>query len=209
MNQNDFDLFFEDPLLFRAGPGNFGILYLLRRDINRCLKPGEGSWLGAMGILAGIDLLGKFLHGEDDYRKSQFYFKGFLTRYFAGLDQDQVDLLYQLRNSLLHSFGLYARSQDGTEYRFCLVAGEGGPWPLIQTRAPGDHLIEVITLHREFEKAIERYRRDVLRNKPALQDNFGKIFSNYGRTSIGPIDQELPEFASSTGLTSGKGSALS
>ena len=60
MNQADFDLFFENPDVRRDGPGEFGILYLLRRDINRCLVLGVGSWLGAMGVMAGVDLLGKF-----------------------------------------------------------------------------------------------------------------------------------------------------
>ena len=35
-------LFFKDPLTYKPPPGEFGILYLLRRDINFCLalKPG-------------------------------------------------------------------------------------------------------------------------------------------------------------------------
>src|SRR5438045_9661394 len=30
-------LFFENPWVYRASPGQFGILFLLRRDINSCL----------------------------------------------------------------------------------------------------------------------------------------------------------------------------
>ena len=116
MNQADFDLFFENPDVRRDGPGEFGILYLLRRDINRCLVLGEGSWLGAMGVMAGVDLLGKFLEGNDDTGKVGKRFRHFLRQYFPLGDASDAETLYQLRNSMLHSFGLYSPTEN-REYR--------------------------------------------------------------------------------------------
>jgi len=47
MNPADEALFFENPAVYRPLPGDFGILYLLRRDINQCLEHksfGPGRW---------------------------------------------------------------------------------------------------------------------------------------------------------------------
>jgi hypothetical protein len=68
-NENE-KLFFEDPT-YRKPPGEYGILYLLRRDINLCLENekdpdlGIAQFPGAMAIMAGIDLLAKFYKGDD------------------------------------------------------------------------------------------------------------------------------------------------
>jgi hypothetical protein len=118
MNKDDFDLLFENPLAYRQPPGEFGILYLLRRDINRCLTPGEGSWLGAMGIFAGIDLLAKFYKGTDKGEVGK-RFRLFTRKYFDTSGNAEAVAIYQLRNAMMHSFGLYSRV-GGVDHRFCL-----------------------------------------------------------------------------------------
>jgi hypothetical protein len=185
MLQESIDLFFEDPSCHRQPPGEFGILHLLRRDIDRCLQPGEGSWLGVMGILAGIDLLGKFLDGDDRSAPGDVgrRFKNFLKRYFHLGGEAEATAIYQLRNSLLHSFGLYSRERNGTIRRFCLVAGTGDSRPLIKTVPPEYYLVDVPVLKHKFETAIHEYRED-LRSTSILQTNFMNMFTNYGKTSI-------------------------
>ena len=135
-----------------------------------------------MGIFAGIDLLAKFLAGEDDFRHCGRRFKSFVKKYFHLRDPDEEsEVLWQLRNSMLHSFGPYS-----TQYRFVIVAGAGGPYPLFKPLAPAGYEVELITLHTMFEKAIEAYRQDVAKNSE-LQGKFMTIFPNYGPTSIGPV----------------------
>ena len=58
---DDIALFFTDPALQPSIPGTLSVLYLLRRDISLCIGERRTLWLGAMGTLAGIDLLAKFL----------------------------------------------------------------------------------------------------------------------------------------------------
>jgi hypothetical protein len=74
MFSKDADIFFENPSSSRRSPGDFGVLYRLRRDIFLCMGidpstqvaiPHATLWLGAMAILAGIDLLAKFYDGSD------------------------------------------------------------------------------------------------------------------------------------------------
>ena len=128
------DKFFQSPLQPRSLPGDFGILYLLRRDIIQCLgkNPNTGAalglqsvWPGAMAILAGIDLLAKYLAGNDDRGGVGKRFREFVkSKYFGPISAGDEETIYQLRNALLHSFGLYSESESKkhvvTKYRFTL-----------------------------------------------------------------------------------------
>jgi hypothetical protein len=62
MFSREADLFFEDPGNYRAPPGDYGVLYLLRRDVNSCLGwnpttgcriPAPASWPGGHGDSGG------------------------------------------------------------------------------------------------------------------------------------------------------------
>jgi len=182
-------LFFEDPLVYRAPPGQFGILFLLRRDINSCLGAEAGAqnrtahqiqWPGAMGVLAGIDLLAKFYAGEDGQGVGS-RFRAFVQRFFH-IPTAEAEILYQLRNSMLHSFGLYSRGQSGAVYRFNLISRGGRP--LIRHTPPEHYLVDVIALHEDFENAVEEYRQ-ALGGDTDLQQNFVAMFPNYGAIHIG------------------------
>lgn len=181
-------LFFEDPRCYRSPPGQFGILYLLRRDINICLGAEGGmanrssrkiQWPGAMAIFAGSDLLAKFLAGEDGPRVSN-RFREFVRRYFH-LSALDCEVIYQLRNSLLHSFGLYSQSKVAV-YRFRLEACGGRP--LVRQLGPEIYCADVITLHECFEQAVGEYQQDLLADQ-GLQQNFMAMFPNYGAITIG------------------------
>lgn len=181
--------FFEDPLVYRSPLGGYGILYLLRRDINSCLGTENGMqartdrqilWPGAMGNFAGVDLLAKFFAGEDGQGVGQ-RFRAFVERFYH-LSSADAETLYQLRNSMLHSFGLYSCGPGGAVYRFTLSAS--AMRPLIQHTPPDQYLVDVISLHEDFEKAVHEYRQAVIGDK-ALQSNFEAMYPNYGAISIG------------------------
>jgi hypothetical protein len=178
MDKKAESLFFENPATDRSPPGDFGLLYLLRRDINQCMEH-EILWPGAMAILAGTDLLGKFMAGEDE-KAVGLRFRSFIMRYFDSATHDDAEVIYQLRNSLLHSFGLYAKSKT-SEYRFQLVFDKGNA--LIHRTSPTNFRIDLARLHNSFEVSVEKYRQDLLTDV-ALQGKFMAMFPNYGKISI-------------------------
>lgn len=114
---------------------DFSRLYLLIRDIKACLgfnpdsrnidenvkcKCGKvhgpvAQWPAIMTILAGMDLLGKFRAGCDNRNRIGERFKNFVEEYFD-IEKDEAEIIYELRNCLMHSFGLYS-----TRYKFLLI----------------------------------------------------------------------------------------
>jgi hypothetical protein len=133
-----------------------------------------------MTVLAGVDLLGKFYAGNDEVGKVGDRFKGFITRYFQQLSQDEKEAIYQLRNALLHSFGLYSKTKSAT-FRFTVTCSGRA----LVTRADAESvLVDLSTLHRNFEDAIQRYTQD-LEGSAELQANFTNMFPSYGYTNIG------------------------
>ena len=181
MNSDEEALFFEDPKVYRYPPGNFGVLYLLRRDIDQCLTHSI-LWPGAMAIMAGIDLLAKFECGDDPGGVGR-RFRGFVERYLH-LSAPDSELMYLLRNSLLHSFGLYSESR-GVVRRFRLTANQGAP--LIA--GPTKSCVDLFALDDSFEKALGEYRAR-LQGDAALQSQFALMFPKYGAVPIehGPED---------------------
>jgi len=188
----DIGLFFEDPTTFHDPPRRYSVLYLLRRDIKTCLgiNPDTGEKIayqalltGTMGILAGIDLLGKFLVGDDKHVGDRF--RKFVDSYFAIDAPDDAETIYQLRNALLHSFGLYSEKKNRhgetvKVYRFTL-AKVGG---VLVCQVNTGYLIDILTLHNQFEIAIESYHAD-LQTCSSLQTHFAAMFSRYGHIDIG------------------------
>jgi hypothetical protein len=92
VNEN-INLFFQDPLDEQESQKEFGVLYLLRRDVDFCLGinrrskkttevQGVAIWPGAITIMAGIDLLSKFYEGHDEGNVGSRFCR-FLTRFFA------------------------------------------------------------------------------------------------------------------------------
>ncbi len=133
-----------------------------------------------MAILAGIDLLGKFYAGDDTIGQVGQRFTSFIRKYLQPLSPGDEDVLYQLRNSLLHSFGLYSSARAQT-YHFMLT-GKGGV-PFIQQPRTTFYQVDLIVLHERFERAIVSYVND-LEADPNLQTKFLTMFPNYGAIEI-------------------------
>ena len=189
MFSTDADLFFSPPHTALSVPGWFGVLYLLRRDIDLCMgvNPATGTavsctalWPGTMAVLAGIDLLAKFFAGSDEMRQAGPRFRSFLPCFFSITKPADAEVIYQLRNSLLHSFGLYSKNKTDV-YRFFLTAT--GTGQLVSQKPPDEYYVDVRILYREFEKAVEAYRTKLDRD-PGLQAHFTAMFGNYGRICI-------------------------
>jgi hypothetical protein len=184
---SDINSFFINPSTEPVIPGNFSQLYLLRRDIRTCfgINPNNGQhlttqalWPGVMAICAGIDLLGKFLEGNDKIGEVKKRFKKFLTTYF-GISQSEAETIYQLRNSLLHSFGLYSEILDKKGnvvrvYRFVLDRGRDA---LITDLGSDTYLIDIEMLRTEFEKAILGYEAQL--RAATLQTKFADMFPKH------------------------------
>jgi hypothetical protein len=170
-----------------SGKTTFSNLNLLRRDIYTCfninpndLKSTIGSsalWPGTMAILAGIDLLAKFYLGNDDYNNSKQAFKNY-TYEFIG--QEYVEELYQLRNALLHSFGLYSTYRKKV-YKFVLTED---PSFFIKNNLTNDRcIVSIKTLHHKFEESIINFHN---RYKDLdSYDKFDELFKKYGISEIG------------------------
>ena len=145
-----------------------------------------------MAILAGVDLLAKFFIGSDKSggkRKEDkvgWRFESFAQKYL-GLSKDDGHLLYHLRNSLLHSFGLYSEEHDRrscttTVYNFSLSQGFG---VLIERQGSDGYRIDVDQLRARFDKAISDYERDLrdtsFRDHEQLNKNFAQMFPKHAR----------------------------
>ncbi len=183
-NQN-VALFFKHPSDFDGGIGNHSTLYLLRRDTYQCFgyNPNNSEKINfqalfpaTMAVMAGIDLLAKFLYSDSNNGVSK-RFKDYVERY---IDDNSKEELYQLRNSLIHSFGLYSEGKQGKIYRFILDR-KGG---LVNNLTGDLYVVNIDLLWEKFEKSINLYREDLIQN-PSLQQTFMEMFPKYGTIGIG------------------------
>lgn len=190
--------FFMNPAEQPPHAAPLGILYLLRRDIRQCMAQGVPLLLPAtMLVLAGIDLLGKFLTGSDSTGPGAVgeRFRRFVREYMALGSEDQVDALYQLRNTLMHSFGLYCRVRDSKgnikkEYVFLLRSGASDAQTVIVQRGDSQYSISVKSVLARFESAVETYRTALSTNLE-LQSHFRAIYPWYGTTGMVIADRPM------------------
>ena len=183
------DLFFESPRINRTPPADYGVLHLLRRDICLCLgwdpvtqtqTNHHTLWPGGMAILAGIDLVAKYLKGDDTIGQVGQRFRDYIAKYFQPISAGDEETIYQLRNALLHSFGLYSQTKTKT-YHFVLSANKS---ILVQSLGQDIYQIDLRTLHEKFEDSLRKYASD-LNADATLQSNFQKMFVNYGAIHFG------------------------
>jgi len=188
MSNNLYDnisLFLKNPNNFDARQGVHSTLYLLRRDASLCFgyDPNnnqkiqfEALFPATMAVLAGIDLVAKFVY-RDSANEVGKRFKNFVSNY---IDNTFHVELYQLRNSLLHSFGLHSETKDGKVYHFVLTRGSG---KLIEHVLAKSYLVDIELLWKKFENSINVYDQE-LKNSADLQQNFSDMFPKYGLIGI-------------------------
>lgn len=163
-------------------------LYLLRRDILTCfgLNPGNGEplqhdykalWPGVMAIMAGVDLLAKFAYGDAQYEVGKRF--GQWTRHY--LTNQYETPIYQLRNAMLHSFGLYSETSKGI-YRFTLTPGYPGQVLVVQA-SEENYVVNITRLREEFEQGVGRFHEDIAQGVHK-QATFLSMFDKYGGTYI-------------------------
>ena len=187
--------FFQDPAVEPQQPQSgkpvtHGVLYLLRRDIKKCIEAGA-VFPTAMAILAGIDLLAKFYKGSDNYRSGVHQrFEGFVKEYFQPLDKDEPERLWQLRNAMMHSFGLYSEQKAGgrvkAKYRFAIDPGESGrpdKGQIVEDYGDDNYYVGIATLKKRFEQAVHGYHGALKEGKDKLQEHFEKMWDKYGCTT--------------------------
>ena len=185
MTDHDFFFQYEKDI---SGKTKFSNLNLLRRDIHTCFDTNPNDltskigtcalWPGTMAILAGIDLLAKFHAGDDAYDKSRPRFINYADQF---IDSTVKEELYQLRNSLLHSFGLFSTDKSGKVYKFVLTQD---PTFFIKHDSTTDkYCVSIKNLKDKFEKSIEEFYKIY----PELYSyaKFEELFKKYGTTEIG------------------------
>lgn len=181
--QDQIKLFFKTPSDFadtdRAN-GNSS-LYLLRRDIDMSfgINPNNGERLehsillpGVMCIMAGIDLMAKFLLGNTGKVGDRFV--AFCNKYISGTNSQ---LLWLLRNSLMHSFGLYIKRGE-REYRFILTRFDD-PNTLFAVDNDGHYWVSIDQLKAAFDRSVTLFHNDVVSNKTDRR-LFSEMFEIYG-----------------------------
>lgn len=172
-------LFFREPQMPPVIPSTMSVLYLLRRDIAHCIDNSIALFPATMALFAGVDLLAKFHAGSDETGQVGPRFRNFITMYFSGLSTDDADILYQLRNALLHSFGLYSKTRT-REFSFNIAPASN----LIEKVGNSVYVINPWILRVRFDEAIQQYHAHVSTDS-GLRANFQKMFPIYGTIIVG------------------------
>jgi hypothetical protein len=187
--------FFQDPSVEPTLPGMLGVLYLLRRDLKQCMTPPTEAYLPAvMLVMAGIDLLAKFYAGSDKAGSSGRRFKKFVADFMWPRSRAEIESIYQLRNALMHSFGLYSKhlkkSEIVQEWKFSLQTGASQSGKMVISLGDGKYVVSARTLFQHFEAAVIQYRTRLAKD-PKLQRMFSAMFEDYGTTGVGSASHPM------------------
>ena len=200
--QREIGLFFDEPKVYHAPPRQYSVLYLLRRDIDTALgysrqraeqfgvdgiyDPNQpffdikSLFLAVSGILTGVDLIAKFYAGRYDTSGTGERFKAFFKEYFPQDIVDAPNIMWQFRNAIVHSYGLFGIDNKGNEYGFGLTHNKG---KLLQMNSDGVYIICGTTLFLAFEAALGAYFQQ-LNTDTELQNKFHIVFAKCGTTGM-------------------------
>jgi len=207
--KSDLDLFFEDP---RKPPSNagrsaphpsggeafcrqFGTLYKLRRESQTCFKPSRSSapWAGAMCVLTGIDLLACFYDGSNQAGGVKSRFLKFVEDCMPPTCKNHKDLVYSLRNCLLHNFT--ARHYVN---RFRLILDDT---PVVFTPdGTNTYLVNLNRLRLDFEQCVQTYKARITSGSTE-ERHFNTLFSAIGYMMI---YDRAPQTLSETTVPAGR-----
>lgn len=192
LRKSDLDLFFEDPAKPPSNAGRsaphpsgsaafcrqFGTLYKLRRESQTCFRPGRSSapWAGAMCVLTGIDLLGCFYSGSNVAGGVKTRFLKFVDENMPPTCKVHQDLVYSLRNCLIHNF-----TAQHYVNKFRLILDET---PAVFTPDGTDtYLVNLNQLRLDFEQSIQTYRGKITPGS-TVERHFNAMFSAIGYMMI-------------------------
>jgi hypothetical protein len=157
--------FFLPPENFSQNDSTFSKLHLLRRDILTCygINPNNGEKInysvlfpGTITLFAGIDLLAKLYYVNDFKLSSSKRFLNFLENTKL-IRKEDANILYQLRNALVHSFGL--ESIDRT-YQFILTEND-----IFIKSSNNKYEISYLKLNSFFEECIFFIHKKIMTDK--------------------------------------------
>jgi hypothetical protein len=202
--------FFREPTTPPTASGYLSSLYLLRRDSAQCLGYDPNSfqrfplgtaralWLGLMGIFSGIDLLGKFYQDNDDTGGGRvgIRFRAFLGYFVIPSNPPFIEPIWRLRNSIMHSFGLYGGQFNGREEWYVLSAGGSLILDINETQTERYICLDIIRFWEAFEHSIQPFRNWLNCNLSSLA-NFQELLRRYGFSPISP--QTMPSVSTLTG----------
>jgi hypothetical protein len=118
---------------------------------------------------------GKYDAGTLDAQGVGVRFKSFLGKYW-GLDSTNQEIIWQLRNSLCHSFALFSTDWNGKEYKFEL--SESAP-NLIVHSGNNNYQIGLDKLLEHFFTGISNYEK-IVNTDDQHKDNLISVFSKIG-----------------------------
>jgi hypothetical protein len=179
------------PSRHRAPDGRISVLYLLRRSIISCYNTriipesrllrhfdnndAKRLWPGTIVVFCGIDYLAKFYAGSDNQGKAGERFKKYVEYFFRHLKQNQIDALWRVRCSLMHSFGLYDPKLSKP-----VVVDEAYP-PRCVSETTRQLTLHYKSLYDEFVTSVLAYngllmgRQEVVRNFNLMAQHYGYL----------------------------------
>ena len=180
----------KDRTKHRTPEGCESVLYHLRREMQFCFfnkivdesaiqakdeAPWQSIFSGVLLIMCGIDLLGKFLEGDDSTRWGEVgrRFAKYLEDCFDGLSEDQIELTYTVRNCLAHSFGLYDKDRQKP-----ILIAPLSPTGEIVIITDKWYILHYKNLYVQFVGSLRTYRGE-LEGNPELQKKFDRMFTHY------------------------------
>lgn len=195
VTQADVDFFFSEPTMppeqHRRPNGQMSILYLLRREAqdtligrvcpeNRVTRNNVRHRLfaTALVLMSGVDLLGKFAAGSDKEGEVRQRFTTFAQTYMS-MSPEEAAALYKVRNSLMHSFGLYdPKEKERVAIALLRRRAHIGEAPVIHD---GQYwILKIEAFYERFIDGVVRFNADVV-NGTKLQE-FQAMFPRYGWT---------------------------
>lgn len=195
------DLFFKKPSVSLKTAGvidtnpdfagaackRYSTLYLLRRDVKRCFRPSEPIyWPGTTTVLAGIDLLAKLYAGSDTGAIGT-RFQTFVQQHMSPTDGLRM---WQLRNALMHSFGVAFNDPAATTgsaavpRRFRLNAIDlppGTTYTSLFLNISTDVVeVNIKQIRDAFERSIQSYEAHIRGNAAEQLSHFEPMYDKYG-----------------------------
>ena len=213
--------FFKNPALpyeFNDRLAELSTLYVLRRDASKCYGINPESpddpeitshmalFPGAMTVFCGIDLLAKFYRGDSNGEVAK-RFKEYVKDFFPSASTI-VDLplhLWNLRNCLIHSFGMRDKKKRANgEFTYGIKADLNGLDTdfVVELKKNEWYVIDILTLREEFEASVSCFEAYIHGSEAASQQCCN-MWDRYGSMTFSGLMLSTDEFGNSSFLYPG------